>query len=107
MRLSAIKSRVAITPPQLEAFFCLLRQRLANRYRQVRKAYLRSVIPYIEVGDDRIRIVGETVTLAAAAAGQRNHSKHVRGFVRFEPLTPRFLVWCSTDLIDHSMLERP
>jgi site-specific DNA recombinase len=55
---------------------------LASGDTQARKAYLRSVISYIEVGDDRIRIVGETAALAAVAAGQQNHSNNVRGFVR-------------------------
>ena len=75
-------SRVAITPAQLEAFSGLMRERLASGDTQARKAYLRSVISYIEVGDDRIRIVGETAALAAVAAGQQNHFNHVRGFVR-------------------------
>ena len=75
-------SRVAITPYQLEAFSRLMRERLDNGDTQARKAYLRSVISYIEVGDDRIRIVGETATLAAVLAGQQNHSNHARGFVR-------------------------
>jgi hypothetical protein len=75
-------SRVAITPAQLEAFSRLMRERLASGDTRARKAYLRSVISYIEVGDDRIRIVGETAALAAIVAGQQNHSNHARGFVR-------------------------
>jgi site-specific DNA recombinase len=40
------------------------------------------VISYIEVGDDKVRIVGDKATLAAAIAGQQTQSENVRGFVR-------------------------
>jgi hypothetical protein len=53
----------------------------ANRLNAARKAYLRSVISYVEVDDDRVRIVGEKATLAAVVAGQ-THTNKVRGFVR-------------------------
>ena len=49
---------------------------------QVKKAYLRSVIAQIEVGDDKVRIVGEKASLAAVIAGTPPENAHARGFVR-------------------------
>jgi site-specific DNA recombinase len=49
---------------------------------QAKKAYLRSVIAQIEVGDDKVRIIGEKASLAAVIAGTSPENAHVRGFVR-------------------------
>jgi site-specific DNA recombinase len=49
---------------------------------QAKKAYLRSVIARIEVGDDKVRIVGEKASLAAVIASKPPDAAHVRGFVR-------------------------
>jgi site-specific DNA recombinase len=49
---------------------------------QAKKAYLRSVIAQIEVGDDKVRIVGEKASLAAVIAGASTETALVGGFVR-------------------------
>ena len=49
---------------------------------QAKKAYLRSVIAQIEVGDDKVRIIGDKTSLAAVIAGNPPETVHVRGFVR-------------------------
>jgi site-specific DNA recombinase len=77
-----LRSRAAITPDRLEAFCDLVRGKLESGDTQARKAYLRSVISYIEVDDDKVRIVGDKATLAAVIAGRRVQSDNVRGFVR-------------------------
>jgi len=75
-------ARATITPARLEAFSRLVNEKLDSADVQARKAYLRSVISYVEVDDDRVRIVGEKATLAAVIAGQETQSSKVRGFVR-------------------------
>ena len=75
-------ARATITPVRLEAFSRLVNEKLDSADVQARKAYLRSVISYVEVDDDRVRIVGEKATLAAIIAGQETQSSKVRGFVR-------------------------
>jgi site-specific DNA recombinase len=49
---------------------------------QAKKAYLHSVISLIEVGANKVRIIGEKASLAAVIAGTRPETAHVRGFVR-------------------------
>jgi site-specific DNA recombinase len=75
-------ARATITPARLEVFSRLMCEKLHTGDAQARKAYLRSVISYIEIDDDRVRIVGEKATLAAVIAGQQNQPNTVRGFVR-------------------------
>ena len=70
-----------ITPERLAAFSRLMREKLNSGDTQARKAFLQSVISKIEVGDDRIRIVGEKGTLAAVIAGRQTGQAPVRGFV--------------------------
>jgi site-specific DNA recombinase len=77
-----LRSHAAITPDRLEAFSALIRGKLESGDTQARKAYLRSVISYIEVDDHKIRIVGDKATLAAVVAGRQAQSDNVRGFVR-------------------------
>ena len=77
-----VHARATITPARLEAFSRLMCEKLDTGDTQARKAYLRSVISYVEVDDDRARIVGEKATLAAVIAGQQTHPNKVRGFVR-------------------------
>ena len=76
------RSTAAITPARLEAFSRLMRQKLDTADMQARKAYLRSVITQIEVGDGKIRVLSDKSALAAAATGQRAGGPNVRGFVR-------------------------
>ena len=75
-------ARATVTPARVEAFSRLMCERLDTGDTQARKAYLRSVISYVEVDDDRVRIVGEKAALAAVIAGQQTHPNKVRGFVR-------------------------
>jgi len=43
---------------------------------------LRAVISNVEVGDDRILIIGDKASLAEVIAGQAADAANVRGFVR-------------------------
>jgi site-specific DNA recombinase len=79
---SQVRARASITPERLETFATLIRQRLDSGDIHARKAYLRSVISHIEVDDDRVRVVGDKATLAAAITGRQVQSNNVRGFVR-------------------------
>ena len=80
----AIQSRVSaeITPIRLEAFSRLMRDKLDTGDVQARKAYLKSIIAQVEVGDDKIRVFSDKAVLAAAAMGRTRDSTNVRGFVR-------------------------
>jgi hypothetical protein len=49
---------------------------------QSRKAYLRSVIAQIEVGDGKVRVFSDKSALAAAATAENASAPNVRGFVR-------------------------
>ena len=75
-------TRAIITPDRLAAFSQLIRGKLDTGDTQARKAFLRSVISEIEVGDDKVRIIGDKVTLAAVIAGRQTGNGQVRGFVR-------------------------
>lgn len=71
-----------ITPERIEAFSSLMREKLDNGDTQARKAYLRSVISRVEVGDQKDRIIGHKTALADVIAGQQTQGTNVRGFVR-------------------------
>ena len=82
------RSTSAITPQRLQSFSCLMQEKLDTGDIQSKKAYLRSVIAQIEVGDDKVRIIGEKAPLAAVIAGTMTEAAHVRGFVRKWLRTP-------------------
>ena len=67
---------------RLQNFARIMQERLDAGDIRAKKAYLRSVIAQIEVGDDKVRIVGEKASLAAVIAGTPPENAHVRGFVR-------------------------
>ena len=67
---------------RLQNFARLMQERLDAGDIRAKKAYLRSVIAQIEVGDDKVRIFGEKTSLAAAIAGNPPETANVRGFVR-------------------------
>ena len=67
-----------ITPGRIAAFTDLMREKLDTGDIQARKAYLRAVISCIEVGDARIRIIGDKTDLAEAVV---DPSARVRGSV--------------------------
>jgi site-specific DNA recombinase len=73
-------TRAIITPDRLAAFSQLMREKLGTGDVHARKAFLQSVISEIEVGDDRVRIIGDKATLALIAGRQTGEGK-VRGFV--------------------------
>ncbi len=77
-----IASSAAITPERIEAFSALVCEKIDSADVQGRKAYLRSVISYVEVDDEKVRIVGDKATLAAIIAGQKTQADNARGFVR-------------------------
>ena len=79
---SQISARAAITPERIDAFAKLVREKIDGADIQARKSYLRSVISYVEVDDDKVRIVGDKATLAGVIAGQQIQADNVRGFVR-------------------------
>ena len=77
-----LNTRATITPGRLEAFACLMRDKLETGDIQARRAYLRSVISQIEIDDDKVSIIGDKATLAAVIAGRQTAGTNVRGFVR-------------------------
>ena len=85
-QLQRMQTRAAdtaeVTQQRIEAFGAIVCQALDGPDVQVKKAYLRSVISGIEVGDDKIRIIAEKAALAAAVAGRPAAAGNVRGFVR-------------------------
>jgi hypothetical protein len=77
------RTNSAITPDRLQNFSRLMQEKLDTGDIQAKKAYLRSVISQIEVGDDKVRIIGEKASLAAVIAGSSPpETARVRGFVR-------------------------
>ena len=72
----------AINGAQIDAFSRLMREKLDNGDIQARKAYIRSVVSAVEVGDQAIRIMGSKDVLQAAIAGKQTGNGNVRGFVR-------------------------
>jgi site-specific DNA recombinase len=93
-------ARAMITPDRLAAFSQLMREKLDTGDTQARKAFLQSVISQIEVGDDKIRIIGDNFgsrhrrSPTRQGASSRFCTQLARP-KRFELLTPRFVVWCS------------
>jgi site-specific DNA recombinase len=59
-----------------------MREKLDTADVQARKAYLRSVIAQVEVGDGKVRVLSDKAVLAAAAMGRAGDGANVRGFVR-------------------------
>jgi len=76
------RTNSAITPQRLQNFSRLIQEKFDTGDIQAKKAYLRSVIAQIEVGDDKVRIIGDKTSLAAVIAGNPPETVHVRGFVR-------------------------
>ena len=80
--ITQARTNAAITPQRLQNFSRLMQAKLDTGDIQVKKAYLHSVISLIEVGADKIRIIGEKASLATVIAGNPSETAHVRGFVR-------------------------
>ncbi len=62
-------SSQTIPPEIFKQFGRAMRENIRSGDVPFRKAYLRSVIDRVEVGDATVRIVGDTVTLEQAIAG--------------------------------------
>ena len=75
------QSQSQISPERIEAFAELMRTKLDTGDTQARKTYLRSVISQIEIGDQKIRIIGNKSNLAGLIAGQTTPAQNVSGFV--------------------------
>ena len=76
------QSQSQISPERIEAFAELMRTKLDTGDTQARKTYLRSVISQIEIGDQKIRIIGNKSNLAGLIVGQTTQAQNVSGFVR-------------------------
>ena len=62
--ITQARTNAAITPQRLQNFSRLMQEKLDTGDIQAKKAYLHSVISLIEVGADKIRIIGEKASLA-------------------------------------------
>ena len=76
------QSHSQISPERIEAFAEIMRTKLDTGDTQARKTYLRSVISQIEIGDQKIRIIGNKSNLAGLITGQTTQAQNVSGFVR-------------------------
>ena len=74
--------RTEITPARLATFSALIRDKLDTGDIHARKAYLRAVVSRIEVGDEKIRIIGEKTSLEHAVGSTLNGQIPVSGLVR-------------------------
>ncbi len=95
-----------ITPEKVERLGLLLRDKLQHGSAELRQTYARLVIGEVTAGEREIWISGSKAVLArcaSRAAGRSPVSDFLdcSGMARpkgFEPLTPRFVVWCSIQL---------
>lgn len=94
----------AVNAEKFDAFARMMNTKLVKGDTNTRKSYIRLIIDAVEVDDHAIRIVGSKDILQAAIAGKHRERK-CRWFCTqmarpkgFEPLTPRFVVWCSIQL---------
>lgn len=67
-----------LDPEKVAAFSRLMQDVLENRDNPTRKAYLRTLLGAVEVGPDKIRIVGSREVLYAAANGQASSGEIVQ-----------------------------
>lgn len=72
----------AFSPDVVEQFGRVMRENITTGETPFRKAYIRSVVDRIEVGDGLIRIIGDIATLGQAVAGKQTGLSGVRGFER-------------------------
>ena len=75
-------AKFQITPERIAAFSAMVGTKLDSGDVQARRAYLRSIISCIEVGDEKIRIIGDRSVLADAVSGRNTPEGSVRPFVR-------------------------
>ncbi len=72
----------AFSPDVVERFGRVMRENITASETPFRKAYIRSVVDRIEVGDGLIRIVGDVATIGRAVADKQTGFPGVRGFER-------------------------
>lgn len=70
-----------IDPEKVDAFSRLMADLLSQGDTPALKAYLRSILGNVVVGDKTIRIVGSKDVLAGAVTGRNSARQNVRGFV--------------------------
>jgi len=71
-----------IPPSVVEEFGRKMRENITSGDIPFRKAYLQSVVDEVEVGDDRIRIIGSKAAVENAISGRKKISAGVRSFER-------------------------
>jgi site-specific DNA recombinase len=71
-----------IDSAKIDAFACLMNEKLDTADTNARRNYIRSIIDTIEVDDNAIRIIGSKDVLQAVIAGKQTANGNVRGFVR-------------------------
>lgn len=77
--LSQGAGAIAIDPAKVDAFSRLMTDLLAQGNTPALKAYLRSILGAVEVGDKTIRIMGSKEVLAGAVTGKNSARQNVRG----------------------------
>ena len=77
--LSQGAGAIAIDPAKVDAFARLMTDLLAQGNTPALKAYLRSILGAVEVGDKTIRIMGSKEVLASAVTGKNSARQNVRG----------------------------
>lgn len=68
----------ALAPQKIAAFSRLMRDVLENPDNPTRKAYLRTLLGTVEVGPEKVRILGSRVVLYAAASGSASSGEIVQ-----------------------------
>ena len=77
--LSQGAGAITIDPAKVDAFSRLMDDLLSQGNTPALKAYLRSILGAVEVGDKTIRIMGSKEVLAAAVTGRNSVRQNVRG----------------------------
>ena len=72
---------VTIDPEKVEAFSRLMTDLLSKGDTPSLKAWLRSILGSVVVGDKTVRIIGSKDVLAGAVTGQNSERQNVRGFI--------------------------
>lgn len=79
-RIRSTMPQTVIDPETVEKFGRLMRENITTGDIPFRKAYIRSVVDRIEIGDDTIRIIGDKTKLEKAVTGRSGVSPGVRSF---------------------------
>lgn len=71
-----------IPPEGIERFGRVMRDNISNGSIEFRRAYLRSLLDAVEVGEGKVRLIGQKATLEQLIAGKQTGQPGVRSFVR-------------------------